>query len=498
MKNKLVSLYDMVQLVDDAVLSEKYIRYICGLGNAKQYRHQEIETISSLLQELHSENLKLDGFIFDYDVLQLNREFDLLKITEKTCLDIELKSKNVSPEKIKTQLLSNKHYLRLLNKSNLFLFTYVEETNKLWFLDEDDHLGECEFDTLEVILKSMEESDAEALDLDGVFSPENILISPLNAPDRFLTHDYLLTEHQENIKKKILTLAKTEEKEFFVGITGGPGTGKTLLVYDLACTFAQNGYNVLIVHSGILCEGHFAIEDKVDNLRVLSAKGFKSYDVDDVDIIVVDEAQRLHKNVYEKIIEVTEDCSAVGIFSFDDSQTLSKSEEERNIAQKIEERCCEEYKLKGAIRTNKELLLFITCLRDLSKFRPKEYTFPGARVIFEPDKIKAVERAKKLKNEGYTFISYTPSMYNWAMDYQEDEYNTHNVIGQEFDSVCMILDEHFYYNSDGVLKATCHPNPDYIFEKLLYQGLTRVRSRIAVIVTTKDVLSKVLPLMKNT
>ena len=35
MKNKLVSLYDMVQLVDDAVLSEKYIRYICGLDNSK-------------------------------------------------------------------------------------------------------------------------------------------------------------------------------------------------------------------------------------------------------------------------------------------------------------------------------------------------------------------------------------------------------------------------------------------------------------------------------
>lgn len=43
MKNKLVSLIDMVKLSHNPELSEAYIRYLCGLNNEKQYRHQEIK-----------------------------------------------------------------------------------------------------------------------------------------------------------------------------------------------------------------------------------------------------------------------------------------------------------------------------------------------------------------------------------------------------------------------------------------------------------------------
>ena len=61
----------------------------------------------------------------------------------------------------------------------------------------------------------------------------------------------------------------------------------------------------------------------------------------------------------------------------------------------------------------------------------------------------------------------------------------------------MMLDNHFSYNSSGKLEATEHPNPDYLFTQLLYQGLTRVRSKIAIVVTSETILQNLLPLMKN-
>ncbi len=147
----------------------------------------------------------------------------------------------------------------------------------------------------------------------------------------------------------------------------------------------------------------------------------------------------------------------------------------------------------GAVHN--ELALFITCLRDLTKLRV-DYSFPNVVVIYEPDARSAVLRAKMLEKEGYTYISFTPSRYNHGLDYQISERNTHNVIGQEFEGVCMILDYNWYYEK-GRLRGKEHPNPDYLFEQLLYQGLTRVRSKIALIVCSEAVLKEILPMMKN-
>lgn len=42
-----------------------------------------------------------------------------------------------------------------------------------------------------------------------------------------------------------------------------------------------------------------------------------------------------------------------------------------------------------------------------------------------------------------------------------------------------------------------HPNPDYIFTKLLYQGLTRAREEILLIITNENILEKVLGIFKS-
>ena len=114
---RLISLLDLIKLVHNSALSEKYINYLCGFDGSHEYRHSEIESIFSLCKVCGFDNEELySGFIFGYTIPQLNKEFDLLKITESKCINIELKSKEISEDKIKKQLLLNKHYLRLLKK----------------------------------------------------------------------------------------------------------------------------------------------------------------------------------------------------------------------------------------------------------------------------------------------------------------------------------------------------------------------------------------------
>ena len=92
MKNKIVSLIDMIKLSDNEELSESYIRYICGIDLSRQYKHQEILDIKCLLNTISLPAKQCEGFLYGYIVPQLNKEFDLLKITQDACINIELKS----------------------------------------------------------------------------------------------------------------------------------------------------------------------------------------------------------------------------------------------------------------------------------------------------------------------------------------------------------------------------------------------------------------------
>lgn len=488
MNNKLVSLTMLPCLWKDEALSGKYIKYLCGLNDDQQYKHQEILDIQKLLS-----NLKLtakedyEGFIYSYVIPQLNKEFDLIKVTKDICINIELKSQLISIEEIEGQLQQNKHFLKMLNKEKNYFFTYISDTNQLYQLTEEG-LQEQSLDKLEEVLLG---TVAEVIDLDEIFMPKNILVSPLNSPDEFLQGKYLLTEHQNNIKQWIFEYLQIKQIDRFVGVTGGPGTGKTLLIYDLAKQL-QEDKKILFVHSGILCDGHHYLNEKLDNVKIISAKDLRLREIKDVDIVIVDEAHRLYEEIVLKIERWVKKAKATCIFSYDIGQKLSRAEDIRRSSDIIDQLCDKHiYKLTNKIRTNKELALFITCLRDLSKYR-KEYRFKNVQIIFEPNKRVAVKTAKKLqKEDGYTYITYTSSFYDAALDYQKSDLNTHTVIGQEFDKVCMIIDDNFYYDGN-YLKGKRHPNPDYIFEKLLYQGLTRVRSKLAIIITDKEILSRVL------
>ena len=492
MKNQLVSLLEIIKLAEDEKTSEKYIRYICGLDSTKEYRHQEILDIKNLIDCLNCNSENFDGFIYNYIVPQLNKEFDLIKITELDCINIELKSCHIDEQKIRNQLIQNKYYLKMLGRENICLFTYISNENKLYQLIEEELFAV----SFAVLINALDNKNGQWLDLDDVYTTKNILVSPLNDTKKFLDGKYILTEHQRNIEIQIENYIETNATNYgFAGLTGGPGTGKTLLIYDLTKKLSLSK-RILLVHSGILCDGHAQLNEALDNVKIISAKDLRLREIKDVDIVVVDESHRLYENILEKIERWVKKAKAICLFSYDNNQKLSKAEQERKTSEIIDSLCGKNiYKLTNKIRTNKELALFITCLFDLTKYR-EEYVFNNVKIIYEPNQLQAVTMAKKFDFENeYTYITYTPSFYDDALDYQKTDRNTHAVIGQEFENVCMIIDNNFYYENKK-LQAVTHPNPDYLFTKLLYQGLTRVRSKLAIIITEKSILENVLLMFK--
>ena len=50
------------------------------------------------------------------------------------------------------------------------------------------------------------------------------------------------------------------------------------------------------------------------------------------------------------------------------------------------------------------------------------------------------------------------------------------------------MDRNFRYSDKGHLQGLAHPNPDYIFYKLWYQGVSRARERLCILIIGNEPL----------
>ena len=62
MKNKQVSLLDMIKLRDNEPLSKQYIQYLCGISE-QSYRHQEVLDIYNLVNATLLQDAKYEGYL---------------------------------------------------------------------------------------------------------------------------------------------------------------------------------------------------------------------------------------------------------------------------------------------------------------------------------------------------------------------------------------------------------------------------------------------------
>lgn len=458
----------------------------------KEYEFRSLQKFVEVLRGQGVSVAELDGFYYSYTIRQIGKEFDLLKVcTDEKVLNIELKSLAVSEEKIEKQLLKNRYYLSPL-APRLSLYTYVEETGILYTL-KDEKL--CTALIQDVAGEMRQFGIYEQGNLDDLFQAKDYLISPLNMPEEFLAHRYFLTQQQELIRQTILDMVETEEKEqLFCGITGTAGTGKTLLLYDLAKELSMSG-RVCLIHCGVLCEGHLLLNKMLEQVDIIGVSDLKPEQLDDYCYYLVDEAQRMTLKTLDILSEKARMQQKYCIFSYDYFQILSKTEQRRNIPAHLAQLPgFYELKLSGRIRSNREMNAFIRTLLDLKNREPnRRYSYRNVDVLYAQDTAEAGEIIKFYQKDcGYTFIEYDEPIAGCPGDV-----NAAEAVGMEFDAVIITLTGNFRYNADGVLLGNAHPNPDYSYYRLLFQSVSRTREKLCiVIIGEQELFEKVLSIQQ--
>lgn len=302
---------------------------------------------------------------------------------------------------------------------------------------------------------------------------------------------------QENIKNEILKNI-ADGKRTIWGITGGAGTGKTLLLYDIAKQLS-NDKKVCIIHSGMLAKGHKFIGEKITNIDVISARDCNLEKILEYDCILVDESQRLYEIDFNSVITAFKNFNRICIFAYDFYQVLSWKEEKLNIPDKLRSLDCFcEKHITEKIRTNKEIVSFIKHAIYLKNKPDDNIKYDCIDILYAIDYECATSIIEHyVYNKGYEFIAYTPSRVSSVLDYFKGYKNTHEVIGQEFDNVIFNMDDNFQYAEDGHLQGKMHPNPNYIFYKLWFQGVSRAREKLCILVIGNEELFKKLLSVKN-
>ena len=187
-------------------------------------------------------------------------------------------------------------------------------TNEVYQLNDSETLEFSDITTLLNIMRQL--SDTYITDINQLFRASEFLVSPLNTPEKFIRNGYFLTKQQEEFKQAILAFMRQNTWQYYK-ITGLAGTGKTLLLYDIAKECSKQN-KCCIIHCGSLSDGHVFLNDHLQNVKIISAKCAQRYfDFSEYKYIFVDEAHRLHNAAYDAIIAAVSGSDKFCFWSLD-------------------------------------------------------------------------------------------------------------------------------------------------------------------------------------
>lgn len=453
-------------------------------------RDKEVDQISAFIDNLSVDDRFLGYFYVGYKIPQIDKEFDLLKFGEDYILNVEIKS-ILKDEDAWEQLVQNKYYLSTLGKK-LKLFTFIAEDNSFYQLGDDETFQPVDFNVFEELLVSQKLEHHS--NLDDLFNPSNYLVSPFNETEKFNNKSYFLTQQQQAFKDKIL-----KDLSQFIIIKGLPGTGKTLLLYDLARVFNET-HDIVLIHTGDLNTGHLKLNQQY-KWRIIPAKEVERIEQLKPQVIFVDETQRMYPHQLKYIIDYIQKSEITGMFSIDPKQILSIHERNYNNLNTLKSLNNHElFQLSKKIRTNKQLGAFIKGLFNLKYMKYCNNT-NNISIHYFKDINQARGFADGLEHEGWQIIDYTGQNFNGAAIQRmklNRGLNAHGVLGQEFDKVLVLVGSIFYYNDNNSLaiRSANYYDP----ERMFYQSVTRARRQIMLLVVNNaEFMSKLTnALNKNT
>lgn len=487
---KSINLLSLAQAYDSLEASEysSFIDYY-GIG----INSNEVDDLKVLIDEmlaLLSFVSIFNDFYVGYKIQHISKEFDLLRFGTNYIINLEIKSES-NVEKIKSQLIRNQYYLSHINKV-IHNFCFVAKTKTLYQLDSFGGLNVVPINYLVQLLigHNLVKLDSP----DSLFNPSDYLVSPFNSTSKFVGGQYFLTGNQENIKNSILADMNTGVSAF-ISLTGGPGTGKTLLTYDIIKS-VRSTLRTVIVHCGQLNHGH--LELKQLGWNIISIRDFNNYDFSTTDLIVVDEAQRIYANQLDKLITDAASTNTHCIFSYDKQQTLHSSESRMDVEGKLNAIVnLKKYKLSEKIRTNKEIANFIKILFNRKRNNISVSNSKNIDFEYFTDSSNVKNYLDLVAGEGWEVLRLTPSRFNtehhesYSQVYSQ---NSHRVIGQEFDNVAVVIDEYFSYDSNG--KLIYNSTTYYDSVKMLFQNITRTRKKLKlIIIGNQQVLNRCLSVL---
>ena len=449
---KSISIYAITRKQNIECL-QKLERQLSGRTYFLKMREWELESMKALVRELevHMQDVHALRFFYSFQVPRLGKEFDLLQIKNDQIVNIELKSGKVSDEAVRKQLLQNRYYLSVQGKM-IQSYTYISSQERLVRLNNHDHIVEADWDQLCLALQR-QSKDYEG-DIEDLFQAEMYLFSPVTEPERFLNKEYFLTSQQKDIERRILDKIRKVKYGYF-WFSGLPGTGKTLLLYDIAMKLSVH-QKVCMIHCGETGKEWKILHDRLLRIAFLSDSQLEECpDLKEYSAILVDEAHLLSVKELHRILELSEKHPV--IFSSDDEDMISDEEMDRTMIREIEHLPdIQSFHLTNRIRTNAELSSFIQNMMHLPEKRMVRY-YPHIQVVYANDDEEAGILLKGYQNQ-----------------------------------LVFIIDERYYYDEKGYLREQRQKQQEPTAVRTLFHRLNEAREEFAIIVKRNEAVYEVL------
>lgn len=445
---------------------QKLEQQLSGREHMLKMKEWELESMRALVEqlELHVPDVSALRLFYSFQIPRLGKEFDLLQIKENQIINIELKSGAVSEEAIQKQLIQNRYYLSVLGKP-IQSYTYISSQNRLMRLTNHDHVIEASWNQLCAALQK--EGKDYSGDIENLFRAEWYLFSPLTEPNRFLNKEYFLTAQQRDIKRQILKKIREEQTGFF-SFSGLPGTGKTLLLYDIAMKLS-NRQQVCIIHCGEAGKKWEILHKRLQRIDFLSDNQLETqFSLEDYHAILVDEAHLLSVEILNVLLDMSEDRPI--IFSSDSEEMISPKEIDQSTMKRMQELPnLQTFRLTNRIRTNAELSSFIQNMMHLP-VRKNQNQYPHVFVVYANDAKEADTLVQDYVRQGYQYFPQGESTELGITAVRDTE------------KMVVMLDERYYYDDEQYLRS----------RNLMRNGQSEVRSLFHLLNQAKENLTFVV------
>ena len=459
---------------------QKLEQQLSGREHMLKMKEWELESMRALVEqlELHVPDVSALRLFYSFQIPRLGKEFDLLQIKENQIINIELKSGAVSEEAIQKQLIQNRYYLSVLGKP-IQSYTYISSQNRLMRLTNHDHVIEASWNQLCAALQK--EGKDYSGDIENLFRAEWYLFSPLTEPNRFLNKEYFLTAQQRDIKRQILKKIREEQTGYF-SFSGLPGTGKTLLLYDIAMKLS-NRQQVCIIHCGEAGKKWEILHKRLQRIDFLSDNQLETqFSLEDYHAILVDEAHLLSVEKLNVLLNMSEDRPI--IFSSDSEEMISPKEIDQSTMKRMEELPnLQTFRLTNRIRTNAELSSFIQNMMHLP-VRKNQNEFPHVSVVYANDTKEADTLVQDYVRQGYQYFQQMEGAELGVTAVRDTE------------KMVVMLDERYYYDEDQYLRSRNPMQNGQSEVRRLFHLLNQAKENLAFVVKENETLYGILLDMK--